>query len=97
MASISGSTKVTRNGRITIPLAVREALGLKAGDTVVVAVEEVDGHKRATLKSTRAIIDELYGSVKPVIPQDAPLDVDELIQNAWQEAAVQRDLRTKQH
>jgi AbrB family looped-hinge helix DNA binding protein len=95
MTTVSGSTKVTRNGRITIPLAVREALGLKEGDTVVVTVEEVDGQKRATLKSARAIIDELYGSVKPVIPQDEPLDVDELIRDAWQEAAVQRDLRSK--
>ncbi len=94
MASISGSTKVTRNGRITIPLAVREALGLKQGDTVVVAVEDVDGHRRATL--ARSVIDELYGSVKPVIPQDEPLEVDELIRNAWQEAAVARDLRSKQ-
>ena len=81
--------------RITIPLAVREELGLKEGDTVVVTVEEVDGHRRATLKSARAIIDELDGSVKPVIPQDGPLDVDELIHTAWMEAAVARDLRSK--
>ncbi len=95
MARISSSTKVARNGRVTIPLAVREALGLKGGDTAVVTVEEVDGQKHATLKSVRAIIDELYGSVKPAIPQNGPLDVDKLIHTASMDAAVTRDLRSK--
>lgn len=31
--------KVTRNGRITLPVAVRRAAGIKEGDTVAVAVE----------------------------------------------------------
>ena len=95
MATISGSTKLTRKGQITIPQAVREALGLKEGDALVVAVEEVDGCKRATVKSARAIIDELYGSVKPVIPQDEPLDVDELLKQARRDMAERQGHRAR--
>lgn len=97
MAVISGSTKLTRKGQITIPQAVREALGLKEGDALVVEVEEVDGHKRATVKSALAIIDELFGSAKPAVLREESLDADESDTHAaWARAAVERDIRSQQ-
>ncbi|MFT4049524.1 MAG: AbrB/MazE/SpoVT family DNA-binding domain-containing protein [Solirubrobacterales bacterium] len=51
--------KVTSKGQITIPIQVREALGLKPGDSVVFRVD----HFHAVLARTDDFID-LAGSVK---------------------------------
>ena len=39
MAKEACLVKVTRNGRITLPVAARRAAGIQEGDTVTVAVE----------------------------------------------------------
>jgi AbrB family looped-hinge helix DNA binding protein len=39
MAEEAALTKVTRNGQITLPAAVRRAAGIKEGDLVAVSIE----------------------------------------------------------
>lgn len=48
---LSRTAKLTSKGQVTIPVEVREALGLNAGDTLTF---EVDERGEATLKPARA-------------------------------------------
>ncbi|MEY2469858.1 MAG: antitoxin PrlF [Actinomycetota bacterium] len=57
------AAKVTSKGQITLPKSVRDALGLKEGDSVIF---RLDGN-RATLARTPNLLD-LAGSV-PVPPE----------------------------
>jgi AbrB family looped-hinge helix DNA binding protein len=58
--------RIGRNGRLTIPRAVREAAGLKAGDRIVF-VRQGAG---VLLQPLRATLLELRGSVPVTAPQD---------------------------
>lgn len=53
------AARVTSKGQVTIPKAVREALGISAGDQVVFKVEE----HRAVLARTKDLL-ELAGTVE---------------------------------
>jgi antitoxin PrlF len=55
---VDASAKVTSKGQVTIPLSVREALDLHAGDEVVFRVED----RRAVLAKTPDFL-SLAGSV----------------------------------
>lgn len=55
---MDAAAKVTSKGQVTVPLAVREALGIEAGDQVVFRVEG----NRAVLARTPDFLD-LAGSV----------------------------------
>lgn len=64
------SASLTSKGQITVPKAVRDALGLRPGDRVVFRVEE----RRAVLAKTPAFID-LAGSVGvPAAKRGTPWD-----------------------
>ncbi len=54
-----GSTKMTRKGQITIPVAIREALDIHEGDVLV--VEQVDD--QVIMKRARNIVDRTAGSL----------------------------------
>lgn len=69
--------KITSKGQITIPKAVREALGVVEGDTVLFRVE--DG--RAILARTPTLL-ELAGTV-PVPPGKAKAAWDDARRLAW--------------
>ena len=56
---MDAAAKVTSKGQITVPKAVREALGIEAGDEVVFRVEG----KRAILAKTPSFL-ELAGTIK---------------------------------
>ncbi|MFN8122752.1 MAG: AbrB/MazE/SpoVT family DNA-binding domain-containing protein [Thermoleophilia bacterium] len=56
-------SRVTSKGQVTIPKAVRDALGIDTGDTVMFSVEE----GVATLRRTAGLL-ELAGSV--AVPED---------------------------
>ena len=56
---MDAAAKVTSKGQVTVPKAVRDALGIKEGDEVVFRVEG----KRAVLARTPDFLD-LAGSVK---------------------------------
>ncbi len=70
--------KVTSKGQITLPKELRDAIGLKAGDTVLFRV--VDG--RAVLAKIPSFLD-LAGAF-PLPPDMRDLDWDELRDRAWQ-------------
>jgi AbrB family looped-hinge helix DNA binding protein len=73
--------KVTSKGQITLPKAVRDALGLRAGDRVLFRVE--NGH--ALLARTPELL-ELAGSV-PVPPDVQDLSWEEIRVKAWETRA----------
>jgi len=56
---MDAAAKVTSKGQVTVPKAVREALGISAGDEVVFRVEG----KRAVLARTLDFLD-LAGTIK---------------------------------
>ena len=58
------TTRITSKGQVTVPVAIRRALGLKPRDRLAFTLE--DGV--ATLRKAESIVDKLYGSV----PYDGP-------------------------
>jgi AbrB family looped-hinge helix DNA binding protein len=58
--------RISRNGRLTIPRAIREAAGLKAGDRIAF----VRQGSRVLLQPLRATLLERRGSVPVAGPQD---------------------------
>ena len=66
-----GITRITSKGQVTVPVAIRRALGLKPRDRLAFTLE--DGH--ATLRKAESIVDKLAGSVKYDGP---PLDFKKL-------------------
>lgn len=55
------STTVTQKGQITLPLPIRQKLGVSPRDRVVISVE----NDKVTLDSSKDIV-ALAGSVKPI-------------------------------
>jgi AbrB family looped-hinge helix DNA binding protein len=47
---VEARTRVNENGRVVIPASFRKALGIRAGDEVVLRIED-DGLRISTLKS----------------------------------------------
>jgi AbrB family looped-hinge helix DNA binding protein len=87
MASIvtelrQGRSKINQNGRIVIPAAIRDEMGLKAGDTVLMEVEE--GVLR--IETHRARIRRIQEEFKKTIPPGGMLMSDELIAERREEA-----------
>jgi AbrB family looped-hinge helix DNA binding protein len=35
-------TKMVRDGRVTVPLAIREALGIKTGDKILLTISKIE-------------------------------------------------------
>ena len=61
-----GTTKVLRNGQITVPKDIRDAIGLEDGATVLV---RVTGSRQATITVLpAATVPEVYGSLPPRDP-----------------------------
>lgn len=88
-------TTMTQKGQVTIPAPIRKALGLKRGDQVKFTLKK----KVAQIKpAKRFSVMSLYGSLKPKVKYQATDDIYKIIkmeENAWPEAAAERDLRTK--
>ena len=74
---MEATAKITAKGQITVPKAVRDALGVKEGDSLVFRVE--DGH--ATVAATVDLLD-LAGTVSvPVAARG--IAWDEIRKRAW--------------
>lgn len=88
-------TTVTQKGQVTIPAPIRKALGLKRGDQVQFTFKK----KVAQIKpAKRFSILSLYGSLKPRVKYKKTDDIYKIIkreEQAWPEAAAERDLRSK--
>ena len=61
-------TRVTRKGQITVPVAVRRALGLREGDRVVLTL--ADG--QAKLERRPGIVERTAGSLRSDRPALSP-------------------------
>lgn len=66
------TTKVTSKGQVTIPKAIRDALGLKPGDRVVF-LQQPDG--RVVVEAETIDVRELRGMLKH---QGRPVTVEEM-------------------
>jgi AbrB family looped-hinge helix DNA binding protein len=55
---VTGRTSITSKGQITLPVAVRNRVGLHTGDRLQV---DVDG-REVRLKPVQSDVDDLYGS-----------------------------------
>jgi AbrB family looped-hinge helix DNA binding protein len=78
---ISASTKINENGRILIPAAIREQMDLKAGDSVVLTLEDGVLRLESYRAAIRKIQDEMQKFKKPGISM-----VDEFIEEKRDEA-----------
>ena len=90
-----GTSRATSKGQITIPITVREALGIEPGDVVMITL---DGCGRAILQPQKGWAERTAGIFKAYAP-DPPLsreELEEAIDNAWVDAAAERDQRSKQ-
>lgn len=55
-------TVITRKGQITIPVEIRQKLGLKVGDKIAVSLEEGE-HSEASLRPIRSVAERTFGAV----------------------------------
>jgi len=83
------SSKINQNGRIVIPAAIRRQMGLKAGDSLLMEVE--DGILR--MESHRARIHRIQQEFKKIIPPGGILISDELIAERREEARHEEESR----
>jgi antitoxin PrlF len=81
---MDASAKLTSKGQVTIPLSVREALDLRAGDEVVFRVED----RRAVLAKTPDFL-SLAGSV-PVPAAKRGTSWDDVLRRTRRERAETR-------
>lgn len=77
----SSSTKVNENGRILIPAAMREQMNLKAGDSVVLTLQDGVLRVESYLAVVRKIQEEFASFRKPGVSL-----VDEFIAEKREEA-----------
>ncbi|MBI2596640.1 type II toxin-antitoxin system PrlF family antitoxin [Candidatus Daviesbacteria bacterium] len=89
-------TTITQKGQVTIPVSIRKALGLKRGDQVKFILGK---KKEVRIKPAKKFsIMSLYGSLKPRIKYKKTDDIYQIIkreEQAWPEAAAERDLKSK--
>lgn len=89
-------TTMTQKGQVTIPAPIRKALGLHRGDQVKFTITK---KKVAQIKSAKKFsIMSLYGSLKPRVKYKKTDEIYEIIkreEQAWPEAATERDLTNK--
>ncbi len=80
------TTTITSKGQVTVPVAIRRALGLKARDRVAFTL--TDGG--AELRPFKSALDRIAGSVKPrKKPEDfkelRAIAIQEVVDNALKE------------
>src|SRR5687767_6021115 len=64
-------TKLTRKGQVSVPAAIRKALGLKEGDKVAFALTGIKG-KQATLQRASSIAALTFGTLASNVPMRSP-------------------------
>lgn len=82
MKSESFKSRINENGRIVIPAEIRKSMGLEAGDTILMALE--DGVLR--IESQQARVRRVQESLRQRIPDPRVLS-DELIADRREEAS----------
>lgn len=74
--------KMSEGGRVVVPVEIRQALGLKEGDSVL--WELVDGEARMTTREAR--LRRAQALFQQYVPPDSPSIADELIADRRKEA-----------
>lgn len=86
-------TTITQKGQVTIPAPIRKALGLRTGDQIRFVMHK---DKKVEVKPEKKVsIMSLFGSLKPKVK--TKLTGQKLIkweEQAWPQAAVERDIKT---
>jgi AbrB family looped-hinge helix DNA binding protein len=85
---VSGKSRLSSQGQVTIPKHIREHLGIDAGDEIVFAPSD----KGVVLRPKRKGFDHIMG-ILAEYAGDRPISDDE-ISDAWAQAAVERYERT---
>jgi AbrB family looped-hinge helix DNA binding protein len=85
-SEVSAKTKLSPNGRIVIPAAIRDALDLQAGESLLMEVE--DGVLR--IESYRARIRRIQKEFAHLVPPGVCIS-DELIAERRQEALFEQE------
>ncbi len=83
-------TKLTRKGQVSVPAAIRKALGLKQGDKVAFALTGT-GKKQATLARVPSIAALTFGTLASDVPMRSPKEESLAIQEAIAEEAAAKD------
>jgi len=63
---------VSEKGQVTIPKALRDRLGIRAGE--ILEMREEAGRLVATKEATEDAVDRVYGILKPRRPTDRLMD-----------------------
>lgn len=85
------SGKISSKGQVTVPKEVRDAMGIKAGDSVDFVVTE--GGQTLMKVAKKWTVDDLAGYFKDYASPSLPRK--EVYRAQMQAAAVERDRRTK--
>lgn len=86
-------TTITQKGQVTIPAPIRKALGLKRGDQINFILDKKKGARIKPAKKFSVM--SLYGSLKSKVkPNLSGQDLIKWEEQAWPEAATERDRRT---
>ncbi len=75
-------TIVTRKGQITLPAAIRRALGIREGDKIAVAIDDED-RDQVVLRPVRSVAEMTFGAVEP---RKRPEDIKALRRQFEQES-----------
>lgn len=85
---MESSARITSKGQVTIPVAIRRALGLDPGDELIFEIEP--GLGRAQVRKAADFV-ALAGSV-PVPPELAHADWESIRSAAWTAQTARREL-----
>ncbi len=88
-----GEATVTSKGQITVPNALRQALGVTAGDRLRF-VQAADGSIRLEARKRRRIVD--FARANAFRAGEAGIDLDKTIDEAITLAVTERDRRSRQ-
>ncbi len=87
-----GEATVTSKGQITVPNALRQALGVETGDRLRF-VQAEDGSIRLEARKRRRIVD--FARANAFCVGEAGLDLDKAIDESITEAMLERDRRSR--
>ena len=91
---LRGRTRITRKGQVTIPAAIRAALGLREGDPIEMTYDEAGS--LVTLGAPASVVRRTAGMLKREgQPQLTDEELKAAILEAAQTAAEERDERSK--
>jgi AbrB family looped-hinge helix DNA binding protein len=83
-------TVVTRKGQITLPVAIRQSLGIKEGDKIAVSLtKNPEGQQdQMLLKPVSSVAEMTYGAVAQRVSGKPPADFKD-VQRAFEEGVAQ--------